>query len=91
MNENTDTQRQMNPKLVCDKFEQIIKTANKFGALGCKVNGAGGDGGTVTILCDGDMSRKRELACQIVKQMPGCEVIPIYLARHGLRVWEEDV
>jgi D-glycero-alpha-D-manno-heptose-7-phosphate kinase len=85
MNENTDVQRRLHPELVCAKFEEIISVANDFGALGCKVNGAGGDGGSLTILTDGDMSKKRRLVTALrEKSFPS---LPIYLSRQGLRVW----
>lgn len=86
MNRNTELQRQLHPGLVCDRFEEIIALAGDFGALGCKVNGAGGDGGSVTILSDGDMAQKRRM----LKAISACSysVLPFYLSRQGLRVWE---
>jgi D-glycero-alpha-D-manno-heptose-7-phosphate kinase len=52
------------------------------------VNGAGGDGGSLTLLC-GDLSRgKREMLRAIEAEVPPCRAIPIYLSRFGLRVWE---
>ena len=36
--------------LVSTDFEKVIAIAKSYGALGCKVNGAGGDGGSVSIL-----------------------------------------
>jgi len=85
-NRNTETQRALHKNLVCDKFEEIISIAESFNALGCKVNGAGGDGGSIAILTDGDMSKKRKLENQLVKK--GFKTIPIYLSRRGLRVWK---
>lgn len=83
---NTDVQRALHKKLICDKFEEIISIANSFNALGCKVNGAGGDGGSIAVLTDGDMSKKREL--QSMLDQNGFKTIPIYLSRRGLRVWK---
>jgi len=85
LNKNTQVQREMHPALVCDKFENIIEVCNDFNALGCKVNGAGGDGGTVTVLTDGDMNKKRILAEKLNET--GFKVIPVYLDNQGLRVW----
>jgi len=85
LNQNTQVQREMYPALVCDKFENIIEISSAFNALGCKVNGAGGDGGTVTVLTDGDMNKKRILAEKLNKT--GYKVIPVYLDNQGLRVW----
>lgn len=83
---NTATQRALHRNLVCDKFEEIISIAEDFGALGCKVNGAGGDGGSIAILTDGDMFKKRKLESRLAER--GFRTIPIYLSRRGLRVWK---
>lgn len=85
MNENTDVQRMLHPDLVCPGFEEVISIAVGYGALGCKVNGAGGDGGSITILSDGDMRRKRAMLRDLEERFT---VLPIYLARQGLRVWK---
>lgn len=85
MNANTEVQRALHPGLVCPKFEQIIAIAADFDALGVKVNGAGGDGGSVAILTNGDMAHKRKLLRTLAEQ--GFLSMPIYLSRQGLRVW----
>ncbi|MCP4723542.1 MAG: GHMP kinase, partial [bacterium] len=51
--DNTKVQRALHKDLVCDAFEDIITVANDFDVLGCKVNGAGGDGGSIAVLTDG--------------------------------------
>jgi D-glycero-alpha-D-manno-heptose-7-phosphate kinase len=86
---NTEVQRALHKHLVCEKFEEIIALANEFGALGCKVNGAGGDGGSIAILTDGDAAKKRQMQKELVRQ--GFQTIPIYLSRRGLRVWKSPV
>ena len=85
MDENTAVQRELHPRLVCDRFEKIISIARDFGALGCKVNGAGGDGGSIAVLTDGDMANKRALQHALVQRE--FKILPIYLSRQGLRVW----
>lgn len=85
MNENTEIQRCLHKDLVSPSLEDVISISRDFGALGCKVNGAGGDGGTVTVLTGRDMSEKRMLARVLNEK--GYQVIPISLARHGLRIW----
>jgi len=85
-NENTAVQRALHKNLVCEAFEKIISVAGNYQALGCKVNGAGGDGGSIAILTDGDMSKKREL--QKVLEQKGYLTLPVYLSRRGLRVWK---
>lgn len=85
-NENTKVQRALHKNLVCDAFEEIISVAEDFNAMGCKVNGAGGDGGSIAILTDGDMSKKREM--QKVLEKKGYLTLPVYLSRRGLRAWK---
>lgn len=88
MIDNTEAQRRLNPRLISDDADAIIDLAREFGALGWKVNGAGGEGGSITILC-GDLSpRKRAMIKAIEGASPLFKSIPIYLSRHGLRVWE---
>jgi D-glycero-alpha-D-manno-heptose-7-phosphate kinase len=48
---NTEAQRALHPALVSDDAQRVIDAARASGALGWKVNGAGGNGGTVTIVC----------------------------------------
>ncbi|MDA0577503.1 MAG: GHMP kinase [Verrucomicrobia bacterium] len=86
MTANTEVQRKLHPALVCRAFENIIDIASGFGVLGCKVNGAGGDGGSLTILTDGDAAQKRRLLQTLTEK--GFKPIPLYLSRQGLRVWE---
>ncbi|MEO8501809.1 MAG: GHMP kinase, partial [Vicinamibacteria bacterium] len=61
------------------------------GALGWKVNGAGGEGGSLTLLCGENASRKRALVREIEQASPAFRNIPIHLSRHGLRVWREEL
>jgi D-glycero-alpha-D-manno-heptose-7-phosphate kinase len=85
MDENTDVQRSLHPQLVSESFEKAIEVARRFGAAGCKVNGAGGDGGSLTILGDGNMSRKRKM----LEALESDHVTPIDLCLSpcGVKVW----
>ena len=85
MDENTMVQRKLHGELVCDKFETVMEVARRNGALGCKVNGAGGDGGSITVLGDGDAAGKRRMHEQLLEK--GMRTMPIYLSRFGVRVW----
>lgn len=87
MDSNTDVQREMHSGLVCDKAENIIRMAKDFGALGGKVNGAGGDGGSVTILFGEDRYKQRKFIANVPSVGDGVKFLPTYLARQGLRVW----
>ncbi|MCS6847391.1 MAG: GHMP kinase [Anaerolineae bacterium] len=88
MAENTEAQAALNPALVSADALRVIEIARAHGALGWKVNGAGGEGGSVTLLC-GDLSHvKRAMIRAIEADAPPCRAIPIYLSRFGLRTWE---
>ncbi|HET9058289.1 MAG TPA: hypothetical protein VFN61_00085 [Acidimicrobiales bacterium] len=50
MSSCTRSQAQLHPSLVNPLAHEIIARAERFGAAGCKVNGAGGPGGTVSIV-----------------------------------------
>ena len=50
---NTDAQRALHPSLVSEQAQAVIDAARASGALGWKVNGAGGEGGSVTVVCGG--------------------------------------
>lgn len=91
MNENTELQRQLHPKLVSEDAQQIIEIARQNDAIGWKVNGAGGDGGSITLLCGDESASKRNIVQEIESQNPKYKNIPIYLSRYGLRIWETPV
>ena len=88
MIENTDAQKRLHPDLVNQDVERIINLAHQHSALGWKVNGAGGDGGSVTLLCGSDRKVKRSMLRAIEQENPAFQIIPIKLDQHGLRVWE---
>ena len=85
---NTEAQSELNPALVSKDAQQIIDIARQHGAIGWKVNGAGGEGGSITLLCGDTSSQKRELIRQIEAANPLFKNIPIYLSRFGLRIWD---
>ena len=91
MSDNTDAQGRLHPALVGTDAATVIAIAREHGVLGWKVNGAGGEGGSVTLLCDEDSTRKRALVRAIEAADPLFRNIPIRLARHGLRVWSQHV
>jgi len=65
----------------------VIDVAREYGALGWKVNGAGGEGGSITLLTGPSMSNKRQMLQAIEETNPLFQSIPVYLSRFGLRVW----
>lgn len=90
MIDNTEAQRQVHPDLVCADAESAIRVAASSGAWGWKVNGAGGDGGSLTILCGPEADAARELRRSLHRVNPQFEVIPTRLSLDGLRVWESE-
>jgi len=51
MADNTALQRELHPDLISADARALIAIAKEHGALGWKVNGAGGEGGSITLLC----------------------------------------
>jgi len=90
MSANTEAQRNLHPALISAEAQQVIDIAREFGALGWKVNGAGGEGGSITLLCGPSMSTRRAMLRAIAEANPLYQNIPIYLSRHGLRVWSRE-
>jgi D-glycero-alpha-D-manno-heptose-7-phosphate kinase len=87
MIKNTDAQKQLHPELIGERAMQVISTAKEFGIEGYKVNGAGGVGGSVTLLMRSDTRHKSVLIEKIQKLNPDFRHIPIRLAPYGLRRW----
>jgi D-glycero-alpha-D-manno-heptose-7-phosphate kinase len=90
MIDNTEAQSRLHPYLISADAARIIEIARVHGALGWKVNGAGGEGGSVTLLCGDHSSVKRSLIREIEAENPLYQNIPIYLSRYGLRIWEQE-
>jgi D-glycero-alpha-D-manno-heptose-7-phosphate kinase len=91
MARNTEAQRALHPSLVSAEAEQIMEVGRAHGALGWKVNGAGGEGGSVTLLCGPSMGAKRTMIREIEETNPLYQNIPLYLSRNGLRVWKRPL
>ena len=90
MIENTEAQRALSSFLISATAQKIMDVAKRCGALGWKVNGAGGEGGSLTLLSGPKMSRQRAMIDEIKSLDPAIQHIPIYLSRYGLRVWESE-
>ena len=88
MRANTEAQGRLHPSLVGPDASRVIAIASAHGALGWKVNGAGGDGGSVTILTGSDPASRHATEHAIEAAGAGCRVIPIRFATRGLQVRE---
>ncbi|HEX8150360.1 MAG TPA: hypothetical protein VF591_24465 [Pyrinomonadaceae bacterium] len=88
MIENTEAQGRLHPDIIGRDAVRVIDIARRHGARGWKLNGAGGEGGSVTIL-GGDSSRRtRAMLAEIESADPLFRRVPISLSPDGLRVWE---
>ena len=83
---NVEAQANLHPSLVSPTAHKIFEIANRHGADGWKVNGAGGDGGSVTILSNGDAKAQREMLREINSLGGGIREIGIRLDDAGLRL-----
>jgi len=88
MIQNTEAQRNLHPELISPDAQRVIEIAQAHGALGWKVNGAGGEGGSLTVLCGPLSHVKRTMIREIEEESPLFQNISIYLSRFGLRIWE---
>jgi D-glycero-alpha-D-manno-heptose-7-phosphate kinase len=88
MIDNTNAQRMLHPALIGTEAHEVIAMALEHGVIGWKVNGAGGEGGSVTLLCGSSASEQRNLLRTIAQTNPLFRSIPIRLSRTGLRVWD---
>lgn len=85
---NTEAQAALHPDLVSPMALSVIDIAKRHGAIGWKVNGAGGDGGSLTILSSPSRPSQREMIADINASGGNVRTIDTYLSRFGLRVWE---
>ena len=88
MSANTEAQAALHPDLVNADALQAIEVASSFGAAGWKVNGAGGEGGSLTLLAGTSATQRRAMVEALHAANPLFQVIPTHLSRRGLRVWE---
>ncbi len=88
MAECTAGQAELHPELVSHDAWQAIEVARSHGAVGWKVNGAGGEGGSLSILCGPRPGSARQLAAALAEANPRLRPIPIRLCPWGARAWE---
>jgi D-glycero-alpha-D-manno-heptose-7-phosphate kinase len=90
MADNTDAQGRLHPELISTDARRVIEIARSHGAIGWKVNGAGGYGGSLTILGGPLSHANRRMIRAIEEESSLYKNIPIYLSRFGIRTWEQD-
>lgn len=82
MNINNAAQKQLHPDICNETIEKLEDIARKAGAMGCKINGAGG-GGSITLLCSSGNTRVVEAAVKAA----GFRILPCRLDFRGLVTW----
>ena len=88
MVENNEAQRSLHPGLVSGGADAVIAVAREAGCSGWKVNGAGGEGGSLTILAGKGAAAYRRLVRAIDRLGGGIRRVPVLLDSEGFRVWE---
>ena len=76
---NTDAQAALHAELISADAHRLIALAAEHHALGWKVNGAGGEGGTVTLLADGNPAPLRSAIAS-----SGFAILDLRIARRGV-------
>ena len=86
MQKNTEAQRALHPMLISADADAIIKLAQHHDALGWKVNGAGGDGGSLVVLCNDNLAQRNRFVANVQQQLPHVQAIPIHYSPNGVHV-----
>lgn len=85
----TDAQAQLHPELVGADSRAVMALAHARGYAGWKVNGAGGSGGSLTLLAGDYACVLRDFASALADAVPAARIIPIELDDDGLTVTRE--
>ncbi len=78
---NNEAQRSLSPALIGIDAQRAIEVVRSCGALGWKVNGAGGNGGTLTVLCTNNTPDVRAALADVEY-----ETLALVPTRHGLTI-----
>ncbi len=71
MQANTEGQRRLHPSLVGADAQRVIAAVAARGALGWKVNGAGGEGGSLAVLCPPGEAARAAIEAAIAQASSG--------------------
>ena len=86
MVDNTEAQRRLHPRLIGHDAKRVIEIAAAHRAAGWKVNGAGGEGGSVTILLQRGSDTRAALLADISSASPLFQPLPTRLSSCGIQV-----
>jgi len=84
---NNEGQRALFRQLISPEADEVIRLARKWKAAGWKVNGAGGKGGSMTLLASADDELRRRLGRDLFLLRHGIRPLPVSLSPEGLRAW----
>lgn len=83
---NTEAQSQLHPDLVNETARRIIAIAQQHDAWGWKVNGAGGDGGSISLIATDNPLARQHMHAQIAQQIPHIVRIDSAFCPHGVQI-----
>ena len=86
----TEGQRRLHPSLIGPDAQRVIDAAAAHGALGWKVNGAGGEGGSLAILCPPGAEARAAIAAAITQASRDYQMLPTSIAQTGLEMRGRD-
>lgn len=83
MTENNECQRSLADGIISPESDAVIRLARKHGASGWKVNGAGGPGGSMTLLAGADEASAHALDLELGALGKGIGLVPVSLFGEG--------
>jgi D-glycero-alpha-D-manno-heptose-7-phosphate kinase len=90
MDANTALQARLHSELVGRDAQRVIERARSHGACGVKVNGAAGEGGSVTLLGSPRAGERHAMIHAVLAESSLFQPLPVRLSRQGLVVTETD-
>jgi D-glycero-alpha-D-manno-heptose-7-phosphate kinase len=84
--QNTEAQAQLHPELVGRTATRIIEIAKHHDAWGWKVNGAGGDGGSISIIASDNPIKRQQMHAQLAHELPHIAHIDGAFCHDGVHV-----
>ena len=85
MTEHNDATRRLHPTIVSTLADEIGAMAIEHGAVGWKANGAGGNGGTISLLASENCDERTALM-ERLRQHQECEVLAVEPVTNGFSV-----
>jgi D-glycero-alpha-D-manno-heptose-7-phosphate kinase len=89
MVQNNECQRSLHPGLISEEADSVIEISKKYNATGWKVNGAGGKGGSMTILGSRTLHHRETMLREIDALGRGIKSLRFSLSSSGLTVTSE--